>query len=557
MIARNIVLVVAGFLLITACAAKEATARQVALLAPSLGQIPNDTGSDGGTTMTIEDSKELGGKALKVVFAKGDSVGDRQARVADWKPFISLQFNAFNPAQQKVSLILTVKHKRTTSFQTRVDFPITLKPGKNEVKIGIDELANVNGSAPDLSAVGKWYFACAEGEAPTLYFGDIWLTGDDLPAVPATGGAAAAAGPAAVYQITGTVGSQPVNLTATPAGAAAAPARVAASGNVATIGSDPARLARIRAAKMPAITKPTLFCTPEADAICSALEVYPVDNPWNQVVSDWPLHPNSQQIIASIGPQKPFRCNSDMGFVLVPPSQPRVEVKIVDYPGESDKGPFPVPADTPIEGWPGYYQRSGAANGPTLDSVQRDLRKEGGDRHASVVDPVNRMLYEFYQMKKTDRGWQAAQCSIFDLKSNQLRPDGWTSTDAAGLPIFPATVRCDEIRRGIVEHAMRVTVVKSRRAYVAPATHYASPHENENLPRMGERIRLKQDFDISGFSPEFQAILKGLKKYGMFVADNGIDWAISVAPDPRIPAMSEEFRKIKGSAFEVVVPPQK
>ncbi len=556
MIARNIVLVVAGFLLMMACVAQEAAARQVALLAPSLGQIPNDTGSDGGTTMTIEDSKELGGKALKVVFAKGDSVGDRQARVGDWKPFISLQFNAFNPAQQKVSLTFTVKHKRTTSYQTRVDFPLTLKPGKNEVKIGIDELANVNGSAPDLSAVGKWYLACAEGEAPTLYFGDIWLTGDDLPAAPAGGSTAAAGGPAAVYHITGTVGSQPVNLTATPEGAAA-PAHIAAGGNVSAIGSDPARLARIRAAKMPAITKPTLFCTPEADAICSALEVYPVDNPWNRVVSDWPLHPNSQQIIASIGPQKPFRYNADMGFVLVPPSQPRVEVKIVDYPGESDKGPFPVPANTPIEGWPSNYQRDRPANESTLDSIQRDLRKEGGDRHASVVDPVNRMLYEFYQMKKTNSGWQAAQCSIFDLKSNQLRPDGWTSTDAAGLPIFPATVRYDEIRRGIVEHAMRLTVVKTRRAYVAPATHYASPHESENLPRMGERIRLKRDFDIAGFSPEFQAILKGLKKYGMFVADNGIDWAISVAPDPRIPAMSEEFRKIKGSAFEVVVPPQK
>jgi len=166
------------------------------------------------------------------------------------------------------------------------------------------------------------------------------------------------------------------------------------------------------------------------------------------------------------------------------------------------------------------------------------------------------MLYEFYAMKKTGGGWQAAQSSIFDLKSNQLRPDGWTSTDAAGLPLFTATVRYDEIQRGIVEHAMRVTVVKTRRAYVAPATHFASPHEDENLPRMGERIRLKQDFDISGFSPQVQAILKGLKKYGMFVADNGIDWAISVAPDPRIPVLHEELRKINGSAFEVVVPPQ-
>ena len=140
LIARNIALLVAGLLLATACAADQAAARQEALLNVGQGQIPNDTGSDGATTMTIEECKELGGKALKVVFAKGDSFGDRQARVENWKPFVSLQFNAFNPAQEKVALILTVKHKRTTSFQTRVDFPFTLNPGKNEVKIGIDEL---------------------------------------------------------------------------------------------------------------------------------------------------------------------------------------------------------------------------------------------------------------------------------------------------------------------------------------------------------------------------------------------------------------------------------
>jgi len=158
-------------------------------------------------------------------------------------------------------------------------------------------------------------------------------------------------------------------------------------------------------------------------------------------------------------------------------------------------------------------------------------------------------------LRKTDNGWQASQSSIFDLKSNRMRPDEWTSTDAAGLPVFPAVVRYDELQRGLVEHAMRVTVVKTRRAYVYPATHFASKHTDENMPRMGERIRLRQDFDISGFSPHVQAILKGLKKYGMYVADNGIDWAISVAPDPRIKPMAEELRKIKGSDFEVVTPP--
>ena len=116
-------------------------------------------------------------------------------------------------------------------------------------------------------------------------------------------------------------------------------------------------------------------------------------------------------------------------------------------------------------------------------------------------------------------------------------------------------VRYDEIKRGIIDHALRVTVTKTRRQYVAPATHYASRHANRDYPRMGERIRLRRDFDISGFSPSAQVVLKALKRYGMFVADNGIDWAISVAPDARIPDMNEEFRRVKGSDFEVVTAP--
>jgi hypothetical protein len=320
----------------------------------------------------------------------------------------------------------------------------------------------------------------------------------------------------------------------------------------AKVHGDPARLERIKAAKMPEIARPVSFDTPEADTIVSALEVFTPDNPWNLVVADWPLHPNSKNIIASIGVNKPLRYNPDMGYVLVPPDQKKVDVKLVSYPDESDKGPFPVPDNVPIEGWPLLYKNK---KGITLENVQADKLKEDGDRHALVVDPVNRKLYEFYQLKKVGSGWQAAQSSIFDLKSNKLRPDGWTSSDAAGLPIFPSVVRYDELKRGKVEHAMRVTVVKTRRAYVYPATHFASPHKDPNLPRMGERIRLRKDFDVSGFSPEVQTILKGLQTYGMFVADNGIDWAISVAPDPRIPVLHEELRKVKGSNFEVVQPP--
>jgi hypothetical protein len=510
------------------------------LLNVSKGQVFSEIGSDDKTRPEPVEAKDLGGKALKVVFFSGDSVGDRVSKVKNFKPFTALRCDVLNPGKEVVNLALNIFHARTRNYDTRVVVPVKLKPGKNEVKIGIDELANVNGSAPALTSIRRWYFADDARKAPTVLFGDVWLEGAEAPAppTPATG-----TGPLVGYRIKGKVGALDVDLTVTPflLGRAAdkAPAGKAHG--------DPARLERIRKAKMPKLTRPILFNTPEADAVCSALEVFPPDNPWNLVVEHWPVHPNSKNIIASIGPAKPFRCNPDMGFVLVPPGQKKVDVKIVGYAGESDRGPFPVPDNTPIEGWPVGYK------GQKLEDVQR--KKEEGDRHALVVGPVNRMLYEFYQMRRTDSGWQASQSSVFDLKSNKLRPDGWTSADAAGLPIFPAVVRYDELKRGLVEHAMRVTVVKTRRAYVYPATHFASRRTDEDLPRMGERLRLKKDFDVSGFSPEARAILKGLKKYGMFVADNGIDWAISVAPDPRIKDLHAELRKIKGSAFEVVTPP--
>jgi hypothetical protein len=233
----------------------------------------------------------------------------------------------------------------------------------------------------------------------------------------------------------------------------------AAFGQDAKVAGDPARLERIRAAKMPAVTKPVSFETPEADTILTALEVFPPDNPWNLLVEDWPLHANSAKIVASVGANKPFRYNPDMGFVLVPADQKKVEVRVVGYPDESDKGPFPVPDNVPIEGWPVGYKNKRV----TLDDVQRNTLKEDADRHAIVVDPTNRMLYEFYQLRKTDVGWSATQASVFDLKSNKLRPDGWTSADAAGLPIFPAVVRYDELKRGVIDHALRVTVRRTKR----------------------------------------------------------------------------------------------
>lgn len=309
------------------------------------------------------------------------------------------------------------------------------------------------------------------------------------------------------------------------------------------------------AQQLPDFKQPVMFNTPEADAILRAMQVFPADNAWNADVSKWPLHKNSAAIVASIGTDKPLRYNTDMAFILVPPTQRKVELTIVEYPDESDKGPYPLPDNMPIEGWPASYRRELADKRLTLEQVQRDSGGVGGDRHAIVVDPHGGKLYELFGTKLTDGGWQASCAAIFDLNSNDLRPDGWTSADAAGLPIFPAVIRYDELMDGEITHAMRVTVRNTQRAYVAPATHFASNKTDENLPRMGERLRLKADFDISGFSPQVQTILKGLKKHGMLVADNGIEWALSCTPDERIPALHEELRKVKGSAFEVVQSP--
>ena len=331
-------------------------------------------------------------------------------------------------------------------------------------------------------------------------------------------------------RVTGTVGDTPVDLTITgwqvfaPGTPAGAPVPVSA---------------RPRP-PLPKITGPVMFNTPEADRILEAMQVFPPDNPWNEDISQLPVHPNNANLLASTDPDHWLWFNLDMCFILVPPDQKRVPLKLVSYAGESDPGPYPVPDNAPIEGWPLY--------GADLDRVQREGE---GDRHCLVVDPVKAMLYEFFVIRKTDEGWQAACEASFDLKSNQLRPDGWTSADAAGLPIFPAVVRYDECERGMVEHAMRVTFSRTRREYAYPATHFASRSDDPNLPGMGYRLRLKRDFDTTGFAPHVQAILKGMKKYGMFVADNGMNWLISIAPDTRLKGL-EELKRLKGTDFEFV-----
>lgn len=270
-------------------------------------------------------------------------------------------------------------------------------------------------------------------------------------------------------------------------------------------------------------------------------QVFPADNPWNTDISAELVDPNSDALIASIGLDTPLhpdfgtvwkRAPIGIPYCVVPSTQAPVAVKYKAYGDESDPGPFPVPRDAPIEGG----------------------KKSKGDRHVLVIDRDNWKLYELYNAKRHGKKWTADSGAIFDLNSNALRPDGWTSADAAGLPIFPGLVRYDEVvEQGIITHALRFTVSRARKAYISPARHWASSSSDANLPPMGMRVRLKASFDVSSFSPNVQVILTALKTYGMFVADNGSNWYISGAPDPRW--NDDELHTlslVKGGDFEVV-----
>ena len=195
-------------------------------------------------------------------------------------------------------------------------------------------------------------------------------------------------------------------------------------------------------------------------------------------------------------------------YNLVGSSQPKVKVSF-QYASESDPGPYPIPPDA--------------------------LQEAGSDGHVLVLDTINQKLYELYAAtRNTDNSWHAGSGAVFDITSNALRPDYWTSADAAGLPILPGLVRYDEVViKGEINHALRFTVNQSRNAFVHPATHAASDATAANIPPMGMRVRLKASVNIASFPAHVQVILKALKKYGMFVADNGSDWFISGTHDPR------------------------
>jgi hypothetical protein len=270
--------------------------------------------------------------------------------------------------------------------------------------------------------------------------------------------------------------------------------------------------------------------------------VFPSDNPWNRSIAADSLDPNSDALIASCGAA--LSLHPDFGttyggaswgipFITVAGTQSRVPVTF-GYDDESDPGPYPIPRHAPIEGGP----------------------NAGGDRHVLVVDVDNWMLYELFDAHPVNGGarWTAGSGAVFNLASNALRPDGWTSADAAGLPIFPGLVRYDEaVTAGAITHALRFTCPVTRRAYVYPARHYASDDDDGDLPPMGMRVRLKASVDITTFPADVQVILTALKTYGMFLADNGGGFFLSGAPDPRWnDAHIDTMKRLHGSDFEVV-----
>jgi hypothetical protein len=278
--------------------------------------------------------------------------------------------------------------------------------------------------------------------------------------------------------------------------------------------------------------QPATFGAPPQIGDCP---VFPADNAWNWDISGLPLDTMSATYIASISADGDAFLHADFGgggeygipYVVVPAHQPRLPITFTAYGDESDPGPYPIPPDAPVE--------------------------NGGDRHVIAVDASDCRLYELYNAEYNAAGWNADSGAVFDLLSNRLRPLGWTSADAAGLPIFAGLARYDEVAAGEIRHALRFTVSRTQRGYVLPATHFASDSDDPSLPPMGLRLRLRADFDVSSFYGQSSVILRALQRYGMIVADNGTSWYITGASDPRWDDDDlNQLKTVPGTAFEVV-----
>ena len=267
-------------------------------------------------------------------------------------------------------------------------------------------------------------------------------------------------------------------------------------------------------------------------------QVFPASSVWNKPVGALPKHKRSAKIVKAIGADKYLHADFGSGewdggpigipITVVDGSQPTSFVDFL-YDDESDRGPYPIPSNVAIEG------------GPDAD----------GDRHAIIVERDSCTLYELFNLRPMP--WRAGSGAIWDLGSNELRPRGWTSADAAGLPILPGLARYEEVEAGAIKHALRFTVERSRRAYIYPARHFASSYTSRNLPPMGLRLRLRSDFRVGGFPYQARVILRALKRYGMIVADNGSSWYVSGAPDEHWNNdQLHSLHRVKGSDFRVV-----
>ena len=308
---------------------------------------------------------------------------------------------------------------------------------------------------------------------------------------------------------------------------------------------------------LPAVTNAILFNISSADAVVSAMQIFPVTNPWNECVSNRPVLANSDAMIAQIvmdlnTNRAVLTPEFEMNFILVPDNQPRKQIAFFNYPDESDldggtgtNGMYPIPTSLPIETWPA---------GTTNTLLQWQTNNDDSDRHAIMVAPGGGFFWETWLTALVGANWEASNGSKFNLNTNGLRPDGWTSGDAAGFPMFPALVRYDEAERGILEHACRIVVKRSRKAHIYPATHDASTLTGTNYPAMGQRLRLKAGFAIpAGWTKEEKAVLLGMKKYGAMVADNGNFFSISVTPDDRWPpGCFNHLTSISATNFEVI-----
>jgi hypothetical protein len=267
----------------------------------------------------------------------------------------------------------------------------------------------------------------------------------------------------------------------------------------------------------------------------------PSDNVWRADVSHLPVHPRSGAFVGGIGASAAVHADFGSGLwqgapigipvTSVPARQARVKVTF-GYAGESDPGPYPIPADARIEG--------GAA--------------AGGDRHVIVWDRAGCMVYELFDAHPAGGGgWRAGSGAVFDLRSNRLRPAGWTSADASGLSIFAGLVRYDEVAAGRIDHAIRVTVPRTRTGYTWPATHSASDATDPGLPQMGQRFRLKGGVDTRSLPKQARVVAQAMKTYGLVVADNGSPWFISGTPDDRWDNQAlHALGGLTGSDFEAV-----